>query len=182
MKSYQLSAISHQIAIALAVITVVGCGGQPPEPTVEPDPTTTITAHAPTRALPEAMVPDGRTLTLELAQTRDEIGQGLMFRKALADDRGMLFLFAQSRTPSFWMKNTLIPLDMIFLSPDGIVVDVIHNTQPCTGDPCPQYVPQAEALAVLEVAAGVADSHGIEEGVRLTFNRVPGFPRKTPGH
>ena len=181
MKSFQPSAIRYQLAVALIFTTLVGCSGQPPEPPTEPNTITTIATHEPARALPEVIVPDGSTLTLELALTRDEIGQGLMFRKSLANDRGMLFIFGQSRIPSFWMKNTLIPLDMIFISPEGVVVDVIGNTQPCTKDPCPQYVPKAEALAVLEVAAGVAESHGIEEGVQLEFERVPGFPRETQG-
>ncbi len=177
MKSYQLSAISYQFVITLVVITFMACGGTPPDPVVKAVSTTGAAAPEPTPARPEATVPDGRRLTLELAVTRDEIGQGLMFRRSLPDDRGMLFLFAEKRIPSFWMKNTLIPLDMVFLSPDGTIVDVIHDALPCTKDPCPQYVAKAEALAVLEVAAGVAQSYGLVEGVRLEFERVPGFPR-----
>ncbi len=181
MKSHQLSAISYQFVITLVVITLIGCGGNSPESLAETVSTTAPAAPEPTRALPEAIVPDGRRMTLELALTRDEIGQGMMFRNSLPDNRGMLFLFAEQRFPSFWMKNTLIPLDMVFLSPDGTIVDVIHNALPCTKDPCPQYVPKAEALAVLEVAAGVAQAYGLEEGIQLEFERVPGFPRETPG-
>ncbi|RLE25667.1 MAG: DUF192 domain-containing protein [Acidobacteria bacterium] len=178
MKSYRLSAISCQFVITLVAVTLIGCGGAPPDPVVEAVSTTGAAAPEPTRALPEAIAPDGRRLTLELALTRDEISQGLMFRNSLPDDRGMLFVFAEERTPSFWMKNTLIPLDMVFLSPGGTIVDVIHNALPCTKDPCPQYVAKAEALAVLEVAAGVTQSYGLEEGIQLKFERVPGFPRE----
>ena len=178
MKSYQLSAISCQFVIALVVITVIGCSGNQPEPVAETVSTPASTALKRTRALPKVVLPNGRRLTLELALTQDEIGQGLMFRNSLPEYRGMLFLFSQERVPSFWMKNTLIPLDMVFLSPNGIIVDVILNAQPCTGEPCPQYVPKAKALAVLEVAAGVAERQGLEEGIRLDFLRVPDFPRR----
>ena len=178
MKSHQLSAISCQLIITIVVMTLIGCGGTSPDPVVQAVSTTGAAAPESTRALPEAIVPDGRRMTLELALTRDEIGQGLMFRNSLPDDRGMLFLFSEERIPSFWMKNTLIPLDMVFLSPDGTIVDVIHNALPCTKDPCPQYIPKAEALAVLEVAAGVAQAYGLEESIQLKFERVPGFPRE----
>ena len=177
MKSYQLSAISCQLVVVLVAVTFIGCGETPPLPLAETNLTPVTASAEPTRALPEAVVPDGRRLTLELALTRDEISQGLMFRNSLPSDRGMLFLFAEERIPSFWMKNTLVPLDLVFLSPEGIIIDVIHNARPCTKDPCPQYVPKAAALAVLEVAAGTAKSYGLDEGVQMEFERVPDFPR-----
>jgi len=178
MRSRQLSVISYQFVIILLVITVAGCGGTPPEPEAD-----TLVADQPAtpkarRDLPVAILPGGRPLTLELAITQDEIGQGLMFRSSLPENRGMLFLFREERIPSFWMKNTLIPLDMVFLSAEGTVVDVIHNARPCPTDPCPQYVAKAPAMAVLEVAAGVAESHGLDNGTRLFFKGVPGFPRE----
>jgi uncharacterized membrane protein (UPF0127 family) len=73
-----------------------------------------------------------------------------MFRETLPDDAGMLFLFDHSDTYSFRMKNTLIPLDMLRLSPDLQIVD-IQEAQPCTADPCPSYLPQAQAQYVLEL-------------------------------
>jgi uncharacterized membrane protein (UPF0127 family) len=108
--------------------------------------------------------------------TADEIARGLMFRPSLADDRGMLFLFDQPRQPSFWMKNMLIPLDLVFLDGTGTVVDVIANVQPCAADPCPNYPPSSPAQAVLEINAGGAAAHGIEVGTILRFERVPGYP------
>lgn len=170
--------LSGTLLTALAVIMMAGCGANQPEPTVDAVSTKAAAAPKPTRGLPEAMLPGGGRLILELALTQEEIGQGLMFRNSLPPDRGMLFLFGEERVRSFWMKNTLIPLDMVFLSPEGVIVDVIHKAQPCTMDPCPRYVSKARALAVLEVAAGVAESHGLDEGVRLDFERVPGFPRE----
>lgn len=124
----------------------------------------------------QAILPDGSAITLELALTPEEIQTGLMFRPTLAADRGMLFIFEQERVPSFWMKNTLIPLDLVFLDSSGTVVDVIEGVEPCRADPCPQYVPEAPARAVLEIAAGRAAATGIIKGSQLDFEKVPGYP------
>ena len=134
------------------------------------------TPARPAADLPTAALPDGTTISLELALTPEEIGQGLMFRPSLPDDRGMLFLFEVERVPSFWMKNTMIPLDLIFLGGDGTVVEIIDNAQPCVAEPCPHYIPATPSRAVLEVAAGVAGQHGLVAGDPIVFERVPGFP------
>ncbi len=103
-----------------------------------------------------------------------------MFRPHLADNRGMLFLFKRERVPSFWMKNTLIPLDIIFLDPAGRVVDIAADAHPCTGEPCPQYLPRGSALAVLEINGGAATAHKIEIGSVIRFQRVPDYPKFPP--
>jgi uncharacterized membrane protein (UPF0127 family) len=126
--------------------------------------------------LPQAILPDGFIVKLELATTPEEISTGLMFRPSLPENQGMLFLFDQPRLPSFWMKNTLIPLDLVFLDPTGAVVDVIANVQPCAAEPCPNYPPSGPAQAVLEIGAGVAALHGLENGAFIQFERVPGYP------
>ena len=90
----------------------------------------------------------------------------------------MLFLFEVERVPSFWMKNTMIPLDLVFLRGDGVVVDIIEHAQPCAAEPCPQYIPSAPARAVLEVASGFAARHGLSAGDTIEFERVPGYPRQ----
>ena len=132
---------------------------------------------APTRIpLPQAVLPDGFALDLELALTPEEISSGLMFRPSLRADRGMLFLFDQPRLPAFWMKNMLIPLDLVFLDGAGAVVDVIADVPPCAADPCPNYPPSSPAQAVLEIGAGVAAAHGLEAGSTITFDHVPGYP------
>lgn len=180
MRSRQLSAISYQFVFSLIVMTMIGCGGPPPEPVIEASFTPQPATKKAERALPVVFLPKGRPLLLELAITPEEIAQGLMFRTSLPDHRGMLFLFKEERVPSFWMKDTLIPLDMVFLSPEGVIVDIIENAQPCKTDPCPQYVANAPAMAVLEVAAGVVKATGLENGLRLYFKRVPGYPQETP--
>ena len=172
------SAAFLSIALLLT-FSLLGCGqDNPPKPeSTDPAPLPTANRGASHRPLlPEALLPDGTTITLELAITPDEIQQGLMFRTALPETRGMLFLFESVHVPSFWMKNTLIPLDMVFLSPEGVIVDVVHDARPCKEDPCPQYVPTGEALAVLELASGAAARHGLVAGARLEFRRVPGYP------
>jgi uncharacterized membrane protein (UPF0127 family) len=126
--------------------------------------------------LPQAFLPNGSVIDLELALTPEEISNGLMFRPSLPENRGMLFLFDQPRLPAFWMKNTLIPLDLVFLDGTGVVVDVIADVQPCAAEPCPNYPPASPALAVLEIGAGVATAHGIEIGTAIQFDRVPSYP------
>jgi len=170
--------LTHQSQVViLTALLVAGCGA-PPSSAPQPTPDVTRPAPKPIEPveLPTAVLPDGFELILELAQTSNEISQGLMFRSHLPENRGMLFLFHTERVPSFWMKNTLIPLDIIFLGPDGTVVDIAVDARPCRAEPCPQYVSKSPARAVLEVGAGVAKAHGIEVGTKLAFNRVSGFP------
>jgi uncharacterized membrane protein (UPF0127 family) len=126
--------------------------------------------------MPEATLTDGTVLTLELALTNEEIGQGLMFRPSLPADRGMLFVFQVERVPSFWMKDTMIPLDLVFLDRRGVIVEIIANAQPCAVEPCPQYIPSQAAMAVLEINGGVAERHGLAAGDQISFERVEGYP------
>ncbi len=121
---------------------------------------------------PHAVLPDGTVITLELAITPEEHQQGLMFRTGLPADRGMLFLFEEETIPSFWMKDTWIPLDIVFLGADGTVHDLVENAPPCTAEPCPQYSPSVPGIAVLELNAGTAEAHGITRGVRIVFEGV----------
>ncbi len=125
---------------------------------------------------PTFIAPDGTKVRLELARTDEERAQGLMFRGALAADAGMLFVFEAEEPVPFWMKNTFIPLDMIWISSTGEAVDVHADVPPCRSDPCPNYSPSKAGRAVLEVNAGFAAAHGIRPGVQLQFRDVPGFP------
>lgn len=100
-------------------------------------------------------------INLEVADDDAERNQGLMGRRRLSPDRGMLFLFEPPvRSPSFWMKNTHIPLDIIFLN-DGRVVHITRNAQPCNPDYCPKISPVGNGVLVdqvIEVNGRVADS------------------------
>jgi hypothetical protein len=106
---------------------------------------------------------------IELALTPAQQAQGLMFRRALAPDAGMLFVNDGEREIAMWMRNTLIPLDMIFIRADGRIARIAERTVPHSLDTVASGGP---ALAVLEVAAGTADRLGLRPGDRV---RHPAF-------
>jgi len=102
-------------------------------------------------------------VNVEVADTPFKRQLGLMHRESLPPDHGMLFVFGEEGLRPFWMKNTLIPLDIIWMDSDLEVVHIEHAT-PCRGDPCTTYAPQAHARYVLEVNAGYAAEHDIKAG------------------
>jgi uncharacterized membrane protein (UPF0127 family) len=102
-----------------------------------------------------------RRFTVEIARTPEQQQHGLMFRRSLAPDHGMLFPFAFPRQATFWMKDTLIPLDMIFIRPDGSIARIAAMTAPKSLDTVDSGEPVA---AVLEIAGGRAAQLGIEPG------------------
>lgn len=111
-----------------------------------------------------------QTIALEVAKTPEQRSQGLMYRTELASDRGMLFLFETTDSLSFWMKDTRIPLDIVFLK-DGEVKH-ITTAVPCRTSPCPLYSSQTPVNQVLELSAGKAKELGIKVGDRLSFQQV----------
>lgn len=125
---------------------------------------------------PLCTLPDGTVIRLELAITEQERELGLMFRDSLAADAGMLFIFDSDGRWPFWMKNTFIPLDVVWLDSSGVITDLRLDVQPCRRDPCPSYAPRAPGRAVLELKAGVAAAHGLAAGQTLRFSNVPGYP------
>ena len=127
------------------------------------------TAQSPEPSSPRVVFPDGYSVHVELATDEATRSQGLMYRDRLREDTGMLFLFPESAVQSFWMKNTLIPLDLIWIDEERRIVHVKHSVPPCQADPCPSYDPGVPARYVLELAGGVAREKGIAEGqvVRL---------------
>jgi uncharacterized membrane protein (UPF0127 family) len=98
---------------------------------------------------------------IELALTPPQMEQGLMFRRSLAADAGMLFDYGDPQPIAMWMKNTLIPLDMVFIGKDGTVVDFRERAVPMSLDTIEPKVP---ARAVLEVNAGTAQRLGLQVG------------------
>jgi len=99
--------------------------------------------------------------TVELATTPDQMERGLMFRRSLAPDAGMLFVYPDARQVEFWMKNTLIPLDMLFIAADGKVSRIVERTVPLSETPISSV---DEIRAVLEVNGGTAARLGIKPG------------------
>ncbi len=141
-------------AMALA-LPIAACSG-PAREQVEP------------RTIPLTIDMAGQThrFQVEVARTAEEQKQGLMFRTSLAGDRGMLFPFAKPRIASFWMENTLIPLDMIFVRADGSIDRIAENTIPESREP---VVSGGEVAAVLELAGGTAAKLGIDESAKVTW-------------
>jgi len=125
---------------------------------------------------PACTLPDGTRVALELALNEREWATGLMFRDSLPPTGGMLFVFTADDRRPFWMKNTFIPLDMLWLDAKGAIVAVRADVQPCRSDPCPTYDPGTTSRAVLEVNAGFAAAHGLRVGVPLAFAGVGGYP------
>jgi uncharacterized protein len=100
-------------------------------------------------------------VSVEIADDDLSRTRGLMFRKSLAQDSGMLFTFPSEDIYSFWMKNTLIDLDMIWLDKDLLVVDIKSFVPGCKTPECPSYTPKNKAKFVLEVNAGFVETHKI---------------------
>jgi uncharacterized protein len=114
-----------------------------------------------------------QSIGLEVARTPDQQEIGLMYRTELAKDRGMLFVFNPPHPVRFWMKNTLIPLDMIFMS-NGVVKDIRNNIPPCKTDPCPGYGPdeKIDIDGVIELPAGRASELKLKVGDRLKIAEI----------
>jgi uncharacterized protein len=144
--------------LAIVLLCAFKCGSQPPAP-----------APAQAGDWPQILFPDGFAVKVEVASDDPTREQGLMYRNSLADDRGMIFLFPQNGEFAFWMKNTLIPLDMIWIDEGKRIVHIASNVPPCKADPCPSYPPGVQARYVLEVAAGVAAKHHLANGNILRF-------------
>ena len=115
----------------------------------------------------QVVTPDGSTLHVELAETPEGRRAGYMFRDAVGPEDGMLFLFEGEDFHSFWMKNTRMPLDILWMSAAGRIVDVSPDTPPCVEDPCEHYLPMARARYVLELAGGRAARIGLSVGDEL---------------
>lgn len=110
-----------------------------------------------------------KCFNVEVVSSGIERERGLQFRTSLAHDAGMLFVFPDEEKYAFWMKDTLIPLDMIWMDYSHKVVYIASHVPPCKSDPCPVYTPTQKALYVLEINAGFAEKFGIKEGKTADF-------------
>ena len=147
-----------------------------PTPTESP-PAARPAASCPTDPLPTPpTLPQGRvvfvdapghpSVSVEIARTPDHRQRGLMYRTALPADAGMLFTWSSAATRSFWMRNTCIPLDMLFLAEDGTIAGILEQVPPMNElsrtIPCP-------ARHVLELPAGYSRQHGVKAGQKVHF-------------
>lgn len=124
----------------------------------------------------------GESIGLEVAQTPEEQARGLMYRPSLASDRGLLFTFDPPQIVTFFMKNVLIPLDIIFLR-EGKVLEIATNVPPCTTEPCPLYFPTVASTQgneptpvdqVIELAGGRAAELGLQVGDLVPISTTAG--------
>ncbi len=102
--------------------------------------------------------------TVEEAKTPEQMAQGLMFRRTMAADAGMLFEYPKAQLVAFWMKNTLIPLDMLFIAADGKIATIRQRAVPLSTAPISSEVP---VLAVLELNGGTVERLGLKPGDRI---------------
>jgi hypothetical protein len=119
-------------------------------------------------------LPGGEIIQAEIADTMKKRAEGLMYREHLAKDHGMLFTFDQAQPWTFWMKNTKIPLDIIWMNEKKQIIHIARNVPICTrtDDGCPQYQPNDPAMYVLELGGGEAERLKLEKGSKLQF-RLP---------
>ena len=116
----------------------------------------------------------GVTFTVDLAITPEERTRGLMGREALADDRGMLFIYGSELTPSFWMQGMLIPLDIVWIDASGVVAGIEREVPPVPANTQPLlYFPPRPIRYVLEIGAGRGKEMGIGAGSTVTFIGIP---------
>lgn len=114
---------------------------------------------------------DGQSYIVEVAISPAQRRQGLMGRPQLKEGTGMLFVFPREARQEFWMKNTLIPLDILYFARDDqtgrFVLDSWHTAPPCEQDPCPMYPSEGAVKFAVELPAGTVDRHGWKKGVQL---------------
>jgi uncharacterized membrane protein (UPF0127 family) len=122
------------------------------------DPTVTVT------------YPTGVRILAELADTPQKRARGLMFRNRLANDTGMLFVFEEAGQWRFWMKNTMVALDILWLGSDKRIVHIEENTPGCSQEPCPEYQSNKDALYALELPAGSVKREKLAKGMKLEFD------------
>ena len=109
----------------------------------------------------------GKRFTVEIAETQEKQALGLMFRDSMPADEGMIFIFPNEAPRSFWMKNTRIPLDIMYFDKDLKMVSISANTPPCRVSRCPSYPSAGPAMYVLELNAGMASELGVGPGDQL---------------
>ena len=182
MRSFSLSC-----AVALALAACESQGSKPPTVTVPAavqqarPPVTEVTAQDYVMpALPHARVTlvdafgGKHPVDAEVASTRDQRTRGLMWRTSLAEGTGMLFIFDKDTWLSFWMKNTLIPLDMIFIKSDLTIAGIVERAEPKT---LSARAPGEESMYVLEVPSGWSEKIGLKRGLKV---KVDGIQAITP--
>jgi hypothetical protein len=108
-------------------------------------------------------------LQIERAESLAHQAKGLMYREKLDENAGMLFIFSDESKRTFWMKNTYIPLDLIYISKDKKIMEIKENLEPCREDECQTYASENKVQYVLEVNAGFVQKNNIQIGEEVVF-------------
>ncbi|PID62993.1 MAG: hypothetical protein CR974_02435 [Gammaproteobacteria bacterium] len=104
----------------------------------------------------------------EVVDTPQTMARGMMFRSHMTDRQAMIFVFSRPKRVNFWMKNTLIALDMLFFAADGQLLEIKHRVQPCRSSPCPTYPSRSRRVQfVIELKAGSAKKYALKRGDKL---------------
>jgi uncharacterized membrane protein (UPF0127 family) len=157
--------------LAWVIITQVRWHGEKPEGTAEKKATEEIQGAQTFKNQGELsfQLPDGKIISqiqIEVADNASKISQGLMYRERLGENQGMLFIFPDSEPRAFWMKNTILPLDMIFADSNGNIVTIQEHTIPLSQE---SYISEIPAKYVVEVNAGYANAHNIKVGDKIVW-------------
>ena len=163
--------ISKAIALSLTLLSLTsisGCYARTSDSTATSPQNGLPVSEAGLRQVPLSIRTSDTThdFIVEVAESSAQQAQGLMFRTRLAPDKGMIFPFSQDRVAGFWMKNTVIPLDIIFVRRDGTIESIAANTTPYSLESVRSNEPVG---AVLEIAAGRAAELGIQPGSTVTW-------------
>jgi len=159
-----LEIITRLIFAFFLITTHVGCNNDEDNPhtTAEPE-------NRASRVVIESPSGTRVSFKVEVARTPGERERGLMFRQSLPENHGMLFIMPREEVQYFWMKNTLIPLDIIFIDSNMRIVGIIENTEPLSTKTLTIGKP---SKYVLEINAGLAKKYLLSEGSRITFENV----------
>ena len=149
----------------------MGCGSDPATSGAGSS-STVQTEWAPEGQVIPLTLPNGKQLAVELRLSTEELSKGMMFRAQLPPDRGMLFVFDDSQKRPFWMYQTIVPLDMIWMDEAKRIVEIVENAPPCRERDlrnCATYGGNFETPYVLELAAGRAGALGLQAGQQVSF-------------
>lgn len=159
------------IVFGMAALSGMGCGGPQPSPSSSDETQVGADWQTGASSMPVTL-PDGFVVQAELKTTPEDRARGMMFRPTIPEGRGMLFIFPTMERQSFWMYNTLVALDIIWLDDNKQVVEISSDTPPCRSvdaRACPSYGGTNPSVYVLELGAGQAVKHGVRVGSTLEF-------------
>jgi len=157
------------LGVGCAACAPVARGDAPPRATAPGG--TAAPGEAPRDARrAEVRFPHDRLFIAEIADTPERLERGYMFRRDVGEQDAMIFVFPEAGFHPFWMKNTLVALDMIWMDDAFTVIQIEASVPPCKADPCPTYGPLRKARYVLEVRGGVTAHEALRVGDRLRIS------------